>query len=56
MYKGSHILFAYAGAQRSTNNRIQEVALFEAGKVQQQILSGEITFEEAAQIYSDCPK
>ena len=55
MYKASHILLAYAGAQRATSNRIQEEALFQAGKVQKEILSGEITFEEAAQKYSDCP-
>jgi len=55
MYKASHILIAYQGAQRATSKRIQEEALFEAGRVQQEILSGAVTFEEAAQKYSDCP-
>ena len=34
----------------------QEEALFEAGRVQQEILSGTVTFEEVPQKYSDCPK
>ena len=55
MYRASHILIAYQGAQRATSQRIQEEALIEAGRVQQEILSGAITFEEAAQKYSDCP-
>lgn len=55
MYRASHILISYQGAQRATSQRIQEEALFEAGRVQQEILSGGISFEEAAQKYSDCP-
>ena len=39
MYRASHILIAYQGAQRATSQRIQEEALFEAGRVQQEILS-----------------
>lgn len=55
MYQASHILVAYQGCQRSMSKRIQEEALFEAGRIQQEIQSGFITFEEAAQKYSDCP-
>ena len=39
MYRASHILIAYQGAQRATSQRIQEEALFEAGRIQQEILS-----------------
>lgn len=55
MYRASHILISYQGAQRSTSQRLQEEALFEAGRIQQEIANGNIKFEEAAQQFSDCP-
>ena len=45
MYRASHILIAYQGAQRATSQRIQEEALFEAGRVQQEILNFHVNDE-----------
>ena len=55
MYRASHILIAHKDAIRSKRNVSREEALFLIADIQQKILKNEITFEQAAKMYSDCP-
>ncbi len=53
----SHILVAYSGAMRADPSirRTREEAMQFAADLRQRITSGEITFEDAAIEFSDCP-
>jgi parvulin-like peptidyl-prolyl isomerase len=55
--EASHILFAYSGAMRVDPSvvRTAEEARTLAAEVRQRIVDGEITFEDAAVEFSDCP-
>ena len=55
MYRASHILIAHKDGVRSTTQRSREEALFLIADIHQRILKNEITFEQAAKMYSDCP-
>ncbi|MCK5065604.1 MAG: peptidylprolyl isomerase [Candidatus Fermentibacteraceae bacterium] len=53
--QASHILIAYEGATRSSATRTQEEALELIKSIEDRLSSNELTFEEAAGEYSDCP-
>lgn len=51
----SHILIAYEGASRSSATRTQEEALELIESIKDDLSTNELSFEEAAGEYSDCP-
>ncbi len=53
--RASHILIAYQGAERSTAERTKDEALELIQTLKDSIDSGELTFQDAAMRYSDCP-
>ncbi len=53
--QASHILIAYEGASRSSATRTQEEALELIESIENELSANELTFEEAAGEYSDCP-
>ena len=55
MLRASHILIAHEDATRSQRNVSREEALFLIADIQKKMLSNELTFEQAAKMYSDCP-
>ena len=55
MSRCSHILVAHEDATRSQRNVSREEALFLIADIQKKILDSELTFEQAAKMYSDCP-
>jgi len=55
MYRASHILIAHQDAMRTQRKCSREEAAFLINQIHHKILSGETTFEQAAQDYSDCP-
>ena len=55
MLRASHILIAHEDATRSQRNVSREEALFLIADIQKKMLANELTFEQAAKMYSDCP-
>ena len=55
MLRASHILIAHEDATRSQRNVSREEALFLIADIQKKMLNNELTFEQAAKMYSDCP-
>ncbi len=53
--QASHILIAYEGASRSSATRTQNEALELIENIESELSDNELTFEEAAGEYSDCP-
>ncbi len=53
--QASHILIAYEGASRSSATRTQDEALELIENIESELSDNELTFEEAAGEYSDCP-
>lgn len=53
--QASHILIAFEGASRSSATRTREEALELIESIENELSMNEITFEEAAGEYSDCP-
>lgn len=53
--QASHILIAYEGASRSSATRTREDALELIESIENELSTNELTFEEAAGEYSDCP-
>jgi peptidyl-prolyl cis-trans isomerase C len=51
----SHILIAHEDATRSQRNVSREEALFLIADIQKKLLNKELTFEQAAKMFSDCP-
>ena len=55
MLRASHILIAHEDATRSQRNVSREEALFLIADIQKKLLDNELTFEQAAKMFSDCP-
>ena len=53
--RASHILIAHQDSMRSQRLVSREEALFLIADIQKKMNDKEITFEQAAKMYSDCP-